>query len=395
MNILVLNAGSSSLKYQVIEMPSQLMKCVGLVERIGMEDAIFTHVKNDKKHTEVLSILNHEASLQKIAATLLDSKIGVINSVDEIEAVGHRVVHGGSKFSKTTIVNQEVKDNIRELFDLAPLHNPANLTGIEIAETIFTEAKQIAVFDTAFHQTMPKEAYQYAIKGDFLDKHHIRGYGFHGTSHKYVSEKAIQYLGLEKSKNIITIHLGNGCSMSAIKNGKSIENSLGFGPMNGLIMGTRSGDIDQSVIFFLMKKLNKPADEVANLLNKESGMQGLTGFSDLREISEKAENGNKDCQNALNLAAYRIKKYIGAYASVLNGLDAIIFTAGIGENSSLMRKLACENLDFIGINLDKEKNNVRSAALREIQTKSSKVKILVIPTNEEIEIAKQSYQLIK
>lgn len=395
MNILVLNAGSSSLKYQVIEMPSQLMKCVGLVERIGMEDAIFTHVKNDKKHTEVLSILNHEASLQKIAATLLDSKIGVINSVDEIEAVGHRVVHGGSKFSKTTIVNQEVKDNIRELFDLAPLHNPANLTGIEIAETIFTEAKQIAVFDTAFHQTMPKEAYQYAIKGEFLDKHHIRGYGFHGTSHKYVSEKAIQYLGLEKSKNIITIHLGNGCSMSAIKNGKSIENSLGFGPMNGLIMGTRSGDIDQSVIFFLMKKLNKPADEVANLLNKESGMQGLTGFSDLREISEKAENGNKDCQNALNLAAYRIKKYIGAYASVLNGLDAIIFTAGIGENSSLMRKLACENLDFIGINLDNEKNNVRSAALREIQTKSSKVKILVIPTNEEIEIAKQSYQLIK
>ena len=395
MNILVLNAGSSSLKYQVIEMPSQLMKCVGLVERIGMEDAIFTHVKNDKKHTEVLSILNHEASLQKIAATLLDSKIGVINSVDEIEAVGHRVVHGGSKFSKTTIVNQEVKDNIRELFDLAPLHNPANLTGIEIAENIFTEAKQIAVFDTAFHQTMPKEAYQYAIKSEFLDKHHIRGYGFHGTSHKYVSEKAIQYLGQEKSKNIITIHLGNGCSMSAIKNGKSIENSLGFGPMNGLIMGTRSGDIDQSVIFFLMKKLNKPADEVANLLNKESGMQGLTGFSDLREISEKAENGNKDCQNALNLAAYRIKKYIGAYASVLNGLDAIIFTAGIGENSSLMRKLACENLDFIGINLDNEKNNVRSAALREIQTKSSKVKILVIPTNEEIEIAKQSYQLIK
>lgn len=394
MNIIVLNAGSSSLKYQVIEMPSQLVKCVGLVERIGMDDAIFTHEKDDEEHNEILSIVNHEIGLQKIAKTLLDENIGVINSVDEIEAVGHRVVHGGSKFSKTTIVNQEVKDNIRDLFDLAPLHNPANLTGIEIAETIFTKAKQIAIFDTAFHQTMPKEAYQYAIKNEFLEEHKIRAYGFHGTSHKYVSEKAIQHLGEENSKNIITIHLGNGCSMSAIKNGKSIENSLGFGPMNGLVMGTRSGDIDQSVIFFLMKKLNKSADEVSNLLNKNSGMQGLTGFSDLREISEKADNGNEDCQNALNLAAYRIKKYIGSYASILNGLDAIVFTAGIGENSSLMRKLSCENLDFLGINLDEEKNAIRSKEIREIQTESSKVKVLVIPTNEEIEIAKQSYQLL-
>ena len=395
MKILVLNAGSSSLKYQVIEMPSQKVKCVGLVERIGMDDAIFTHEKGDEEHSEVLPILNHKVGLQKIAKTLLNDKIGVINSVDEIEAVGHRVVHGGSKFSKTTIVNKEVKDNIRELFDLAPLHNPANLTGIEIAETIFTSAKQIAIFDTAFHQTMPKEAYQYAIKNEFLDKHHIRAYGFHGTSHKYVSEKAIQHLGEENSKNIITIHLGNGCSMSAIKNGKSIENSLGFGPMNGLVMGTRSGDIDQSVIFFLMKKLNKTADEVSNLLNKNSGMQGLTGFSDLREISQKAVNGNEDCQNALNLAGYRIRRYIGSYTAILNDLDAIVFTAGIGENSSLMRKLACENLDFLGINLDANRNNIRSKELREIQAKTSKVKILVIPTNEEIEIAKQSYQLLK
>ncbi|PQJ78510.1 acetate/propionate family kinase [Polaribacter porphyrae] len=390
MNILVINAGSSSLKYQVIEMPSETVKCVGLVERIGMNNAIFTHEKNDEEYSEVLPILNHEVGLKKITKTLLDPKIGVINSVDEIEAVGHRVVHGGSKFSKTTIVNQEVKDNIRELFDLAPLHNPANLTGIEIAETIFTSAKQIAIFDTAFHQTMPKEAYQYAIKNEFLQKHHIRAYGFHGTSHKYVSEKAIEHLGEESSEKIITIHLGNGCSMSAIKNGKSIENSLGFGPMNGLIMGTRSGDIDQSVIFFLMKKLNKTAEEVSNLLNKNSGMKGLTGFSDLREISEKAENGDENCKNALNLAGYRIRKYIGAYTAALNGLDAIIFTAGIGENSSLMRKLACENLDFLGINLDLEKNKIRSKEIREIQTDSSKIKVLVIPTNEEIEIAKQS-----
>ena len=394
MNILVLNAGSSSLKYQVISMPSQIVKCVGLVERIGMQDAVFTHEKENNEHKEVLPIVNHEVGLQKIAKTLLDDKIGVISSVDEIKAVGHRVVHGGSKFSKTTIVNKEVKDNIRDLFDLAPLHNPANLTGIEIAETIFTSAKQIAIFDTAFHQTMPKEAYQYAIKNEFLNKHHIRAYGFHGTSHKYVSEKATAYLGETNAKKIITIHLGNGCSMSAIKNGKSIDTSMGFAPSNGLLMGTRSGDIDQSVIFFLMKKLNKTAEEVANLLNKQSGMQGLTGFSDLREISEKAEKGDENCTNALNLAAYRIRKYIGAYTAALNGLDAIVFTAGIGENSALMRKLACKNLTFLGINLDEDKNAIRSKNIREIQKEDTNVKILIIPTNEEIEIAKQSYQLL-
>ena len=395
MNILVLNAGSSSLKYQVIKMPEQTVKCVGLVERIGMEDAIFSHEKNDIKYTETLPILNHKIGLQKIAKTLLDKKIGVINNVDEIEAVGHRVVHGGSKFSKTFIINTEVKEIIRNLFDLAPLHNPANLTGIEIAETIFTKAKQIAIFDTAFHQTMPKEAYQYAIKNSYLEDHKIRAYGFHGTSHKYVSEKAIEFLGKDSSEKLITIHLGNGCSMSAIKDGKSIENSLGFGPMNGLIMGTRSGDIDQSVIFFLMKKLNKSAEEVNNLLQKESGMLGLTGYSDLREITEKAANGDENCKNGLDLAGYRIRKYIGSYSAILNGLNAIIFTAGIGENSSEMRALACKELDFLGIELDLEKNKIRSKEIREIQTKNSKIKILVIPTNEEIEIAKQSYLLLK
>ena len=394
MNILVLNAGSSSLKYQLIEMPAKTVKCVGLVERIGMEDAIFNHEKGEDEYSEVLPILNHEIGLKKIAETLLDAKLGVIKSVDEIVAVGHRVVHGGNKFSSTVVVTEEVKDSIRELFDLAPLHNPANLTGIEIAETIFTSAKQIAIFDTAFHQTMPKEAYQYAINNSYLDEHKIRAYGFHGTSHKFVSEKAIEYLG-EKSKNIITIHLGNGCSMSAIKDGKSIENSLGFGPMNGLVMGTRSGDIDQSVIFYLMKKLNKTADEVSNLLNKESGMKGLTGFSDLREISEKAESGDEKCQNALELAAYRIKKYIGSYTTALNGLDAIVFTAGIGENSALMRQMSCENMDFFGIELDDAKNAIRSKEIREIQKETGKTKILIIPTNEEIEIAKQSYNLLK
>tara|TARA_R110001592_G_scaffold18723_4_gene77422 strand:+ start:1375 stop:2559 length:1185 start_codon:yes stop_codon:yes gene_type:complete len=394
MNILVLNAGSSSLKYQVIEMPSEMVKCVGLIERIGFDDAIFTHEKDAEKLSKTLPIKDHKIGLQKIAKTLLDDKIGVIKSVNEIDAVGHRVVHGGSKFSKTVIITEEVKNNIRELFDLAPLHNPANLMGIEIAETIFSSAKQIAIFDTAFHQTMPKVAYQYAIPNSYLEDHKIRAYGFHGTSHKYVSEKAIEYLG-EKSKNLITIHLGNGCSMTAIKDGKSIETSLGLGPTNGLVMGTRAGDIDQSVIFFLMKKLNKSADEVNNLLQKKSGMLGLTSFSDLREIENEASKGNEDCINALQIAAYRIKKYIGAYTAILNGVDAIVFTAGIGENSSLMRKLASENLDFLGIKLNENKNEIRSKEVREIQTEDSKVKILVIPTNEELEIAKQSYQLLK
>lgn len=395
MNILVLNAGSSSLKYQVIEMPSQQVKCVGLIERIGMDDAIFTHQKEENKTTEILKILNHETGLKKIAATLLDSKIGVLNSVSEIVAVGHRVVHGGSKFSKTVLIDEEVKTSIRNLFDLAPLHNPANLTGIEIAETIFTDAKQIAIFDTAFHQTMPKKAYQYAIKNEFLEKHHIRAYGFHGTSHKYVSEKAIEYLGEENSKKIITIHLGNGCSISAIENGKSVEHSLGFGPMNGLVMGTRAGDIDQSVIFYLMNSLGKSANEVSNLLQKEGGLMGLTGFSDLREIEKAANNNDENCINALQLTSHRIKKFIGAYAAILNGVNAIIFTAGIGENSSLMRKIVCENLDFLGIMLDDEKNTSNSRDFREIQAENSSVKILVIPTNEELEIAKQVYQLLE
>lgn len=394
MKILVLNAGSSSLKYQVIQMPSEKVLCIGLVERIGLNNAVFSHKKCSKEFTETTSIENHKKALQKVATILIDKKIGVITSVEDIDAVGHRVVHGGSKFGETVVVTQEVKNNIRDLFDLAPLHNPANLTGIEIAETVFTSAKQIAVFDTAFHQTMPQKAYQYAIDNSYLQQHHIRAYGFHGTSHKYVSEKAIEKLDKKESK-IITIHLGNGCSMAAIKNGKTIDTSMGFGPMNGLIMGTRSGDIDPSVIFLLMKKFDKSAEEVNTILQKESGMLGLTGYSDLREISEKANKGNINCKNALELAAYRIQKFIGAYTAALNGLDAIVFTAGIGENSDIMRKLVCENLDFLGIDLDTNKNAVRSKEVRELQTESSKVKILVIPTNEEIEIAKQSYRQLK
>jgi len=394
MNLLVLNAGSSSLKYQLIEMPSERVKCMGIVERIGMKNALFSHEITTEVHKETLLIENHEQALNKIAETLMHPEIGVLQHVDEIEAVGHRVVHGGDKFKETVVVTEEVKDSIRELFALAPLHNPVNLKGIEIAETIFTRAKQVAIFDTAFHQTLPKEAYQYALPNEYLDVHKIRAYGFHGTSHKYVSEKAIAYLG-KKSKRIISIHLGNGCSMSAIKEGKSIENSLGFGPMNGLVMGTRSGDLDPSVIFYLNKKLNKSTAEINELLQKESGLKGLTGYSDLRDIEKAANQGDENCLNALKIVSYRIKKFIGSYTAVLNGLDALIFTAGIGENSSLMRLLSCADLEYLGIELDPKKNEIRSKEIREMQQTDAPVKILVIPTNEELEIAKQSHALLK
>jgi len=329
-----------------------------------------------------------------LSKQLLDKETGIIKSSDAIDIVGHRVVHGGKHFSNTTEITQVVKEKIKALSSLAPLHNPANLEGIEVAEAIFPNAKQVAVFDTAFHQSIPEHAYKYAIPNEFLEKHNIRLYGFHGTSHKYVSEKAIEYLGKQNSK-IITIHLGNGCSMTAIKNGKSIDHTLGFSPVNGLIMGTRSGDIDQSIIFHLAKKFNYSLDEINSLLQNKSGMLGLTGFSDLRDIQAGAEKGNKDCKLALQMNAYRIKKYIGSYAAIMNGLDAIVFTAGIGENSPEMRQRVCEDLDYLGIILDINKNQVRPDKLTVVSTDASKVKVLVIPTNEELEIAKQSMELFE
>ncbi|WP_457609698.1 acetate/propionate family kinase [Lutibacter sp.] len=394
MKILVINSGSSSIKYQLFNMPQEEVICSGLVERIGLKDAEIHYKSIANKMDEVTDIPNHKIGLEKIVNLLLDVEIGVLKSTSEIEAVGHRVVHGGSTFSNTTIINKEVKDKIKALFSLAPQHNPANYEGIVVAEKMFSKATQIAVFDTAFHQTIPVEAYKYAIPTKFFDEEHIRLYGFHGTSHKYVSEKAIAYLGIDDSK-IITIHLGNGCSMTAVKNGKSIDHSLGFGPVTGLIMGSRSGDIDHAIIFYLVNSLGYKLDEVNNLLQKESGMLGLTGFSDLRDIEAEAGKGNKECQLALDMNAYRIKKYIGSYAAAMNGLDAIVFTAGIGENSDVIRKLVCNNMEYLGIDLDIEKNNIRAKKITEIHKNNSKTKILIIPTNEEVEIAKQSYQLIK
>lgn len=397
MKILIINSGSSSIKYQLIEMPANEVICSGMIDRIGLETSNLSYLTKDSKIEEIEPIPNHKIGLEKIARLLMDEKTGVIKSTLEVHAVGHRVVHGGGSFSNTVIINEDVKKKIKQLFDLAPLHNPANLEGIKVASTIFNTAQQVAVFDTAFHQTIPVVAHKYALPNYLLTENKIRLYGFHGTSHKYVSEKAIDYLkdtAINNGAKIISIHLGNGCSMTAIKDGKSIDHSLGFGPMNGLIMGTRSGDVDQSVIFYLVNSLGYSLEAVNTMLQKQSGMLGLTGFSDLRDIEENAQNGNVDCQLALAMNAYRIKKYIGSYAAALNGLDTIIFTAGIGENSSYIRKLVCTDMEYFGIELDAQKNEVRSKEIREINTLQSKIKILVIPTNEELEIANQVYDLL-
>lgn len=393
MQILILNSGSSSIKFQLFTMPEAKVICSGLVERIGLEQSKITYTSKNESVEKEEKINTHKDGLHLIANLLMNTKVGVIQSASEIQAVGHRVVHGGSTFAQTVEVTEEVKQKIEKLSSLAPLHNPANLEGIIVAEEIFPTAKQIAVFDTAFHQTIPVEAYKYAIPNVFLEENNIRVYGFHGTSHKYVSEKAIDFLGQEQSK-IITIHLGNGCSMTAVKNGKSVDHTLGFAPMNGLIMGTRCGDIDPAVIFYMANSLGYSLSKVNTLLQKESGMLGLTGYSDLRDIESEAAKGNLECQLALQMSAYRIQKYIGAYTAAMNGLDAIVFTAGIGENSKVMRNMVCKDLAFFGIELDTDKNDIRSKDIRDISLSKSRVKILVIPTNEELEIAKQSFELV-
>lgn len=393
MNILIINAGSSSIKFEVLQMPNEKIVCSGIVERIGSEDAILKYRSDTVEFEEVDAIATHTEALQKIVGFLLDPQRGSIKNVQEIDAIGHRVVHGGDSFAATTLITEKVKAEIMEYAALAPLHNPHNLKGIKIAEKLFPNAKQVAVFDTAFHQTMPVTARKYALPDTFFTEHQIKVYGFHGTSHKYVSEKAKAYLGNTSSK-IISIHLGNGCSMTAVVNGKSRDHSMGFAPSNGLIMGSRSGDIDHSIIFYLINTLGYTAEQVNTLLTKKSGMLGLTGFTDLRDIQAGAENGNAACQLALDMNTYRIKKYIGAYVAAMNGLDAIVFTAGIGENSATIRKMVCTDMDYLGLTLDDNKNEIRSTTLREINTETSKVKILVIPTNEELEIAKQVFGLV-
>jgi len=398
MNILVVNAGSSSIKYQLIDMVTELPLSTGIVERIGLEEGNIKHKYVvdgvEKNITEAFPIPDHAIGLKRVAELLVDKKVGVIADPSEIKAVGHRLVHGGEAFTKTVLITDEVKIKMRELFPLAPLHNPANLIGVEVAEKVFPNAAQVGVFDTAFHQTMPAVAYRYAIPEKMYSDYGIRKYGFHGTSHKYVSEKAIEYLGKADVK-IITIHLGNGASMAAVDGRVCIDTSMGIGPLNGLIMGTRSGTIDPSIIFYLVEQKGYSIEEVNRILNKESGMQGLTGDTDMRDIEIRYKNGDEAAVLAYEMYAYRIKHFIGSYTAALNGLDVIVFTAGIGENDALARKMVCENMDFFGIELDEEKNAVRSKEIREINTADSKTKVLVIPTNEELEIAKQSYELVK
>lgn len=398
MNIFVINSGSSSLKYQLFKMPSSQPVCSGLVERIGQEDSVIIHkiYKDGEEETLKLKIdiPNHEKGLHEVNALLSNSEFGVVKDGAEIAVVGHRIVHGGELFSTTTIITSEVKEKMKETFQLAPLHNPSGYLGVEVAEKIFEKATQVAVFDTAFHQTMSSEAYRFAIPNSYYTDYNIRSYGFHGTSHKYVSEQANAYLGTKESK-LISIHLGNGCSMTAIKNGQSIDTSMGFGPLSGLIMGTRSGDIDPTIIFYLVNTLGHDIEKVSNVLNKESGMFGLTGFSDMRDITNAINDGNADAKLAYDMYSYRIKKYIGAYVAALNGLDAIIFTAGVGENDALIREMICENMEYLGIQINRELNNMRKPGLREINVADSKVKVLIVPTNEELEIANQCYALLE
>ncbi len=397
-NILVVNAGSSSIKYQLIDMITELPLSSGIVERIGLKEGTLIHktfiegVEN--KIVETFPIPNHTVGLERVAELLTDKKIGVIADPSEIKAVGHRVVHGGEAFTKTVEINNDIKAKVKELFPLAPLHNPANLTGIEVAEKVFPNAVQIAVFDTAFHQTIPDVAYRYAIPAELYENMGIRKYGFHGTSHKFVSQKAIEYLGKSDTK-IITIHIGNGASMAAVKNGVCVDTSMGLGPLNGLIMGTRSGDIDPSIIFYLVEQKGYSIEEVSTLLNKKSGMVGLTGDTDMRDIESRVIKGDAIAELSYKMYAYRIKQYIGNYAAAMNGLDAIVFTAGIGENDSIIRNLVCENMNYFGLELNGEKNKIRTSKIREINNEGAKTKILVIPTNEELEIARQSFELIK
>ncbi len=397
MNIFVINTGSSSLKYQLFKMPDEQPVCTGLIERIGTDNSGITHKTyingEESVIKEKVRLNDHEAGLYEVTRLLTDKKIGVISSLNDIEVVGHRAVHGGETFSATTFITDEVMDKIKELFSLAPLHNPANYIGIQVAQKVFPAAKQVAVFDTAFHQTMPPKAFRFAIPQSYYTKHHIRAYGFHGTSHKYVAAKAAEYLN-KKDAKIITIHLGNGSSMAAIDKGHSVDTTMGLGPVGGLIMGTRSGDIDPSVIFHLLEQLNYTPAEVIELLNKKSGMIGLTGHSDMRDIHKLANDGDKNAELAFELYAYRIKKYIGAYAAVLNGLDAIVFTAGVGENDTDIRKRVCTNMQYLGIHIDEAKNIAPEKGTREINTADSPVKVLVVPTNEELEIVKQCYELV-
>lgn len=392
--IIAINAGSSSLKFQLFEMPNEDVITKGLIERIGMDDSVFNITVKGEKQSVTTDIPNHDVAVKLLLSKLTD--LGIIQSLDEIEGVGHRVVHGGEAFADSVLINEDVLNKIEELSEFAPLHNPANLTGIKAFKNVLPNVPAIAVFDTAFHQTMPKSSYVYSLPREYYTEFGIRKYGFHGTSHKYVSERAAELLGRPLSSlRLISCHLGNGASITAIEGGKSIDTSMGFTPLAGLTMGTRSGDIDPALIPYMMEKTNKTAEEVIDVLNKKSGMLALSGFSsDLRDIEEQAADGNERAELALTVFASHIHKYIGSYAARMYGVDAIIFTAGIGENSDTIRARVLNGLEFMGVYWDPALNEVRGDE-RYISYPHSPVKVLVIPTDEEVMIARDVVRLSK
>lgn len=396
MNVLVINCGSSSLKYQLINSDSEEVLAKGLCERIGIDGAIVHQPKGgDKVKTEV-SMPNHTAAVKLVIEKLTDPQVGVIKSLDEIDAVGHRIVHGGEKFATSVVLNDEVLKAIEDCNDLAPLHNPANLIGINACREIMPNVPMVGVFDTAFHQTMPKKAYLYGLPLSYYEKYKVRRYGFHGTSHDFVSKRAAEILGKDrKDLKIIVCHLGNGASISAVKNGESVDTSMGLTPLEGLIMGTRSGDLDPAIITFIAGKEGISADEVINVCNKKSGVLGLSGgvSSDFRDLSAAAAEGNKAAETALETYAYRVAKYIGAYAAAMNGVDVIAFTAGVGENDAKVREAVGQYLGFLGANVDPAKNNVHGEEAV-ISGADAKVTVMVVPTNEELAIARETVRLV-
>ena len=396
MNILVINCGSSSLKYQLINSETEGVLAKGLCERNGIDGMLTYQPEGGEKEKSEIAMPTHTEAINAVLAALTNEKSGVIKSLSEVGAVGHRVVHGGEKFTSSCLINDESMKAIEECNDLAPLHNPANLIGIRACQELMPGVPMVAVFDTAFHQTMPDVAYTYGIPYEYYEKYKVRRYGFHGTSHSYVSKRTAEIVGKPYDQmKIIVCHLGNGASISAVNCGKSVDTSMGLTPLEGLVMGTRSGDLDPAIIDFVGKKEGLSLDEMNEVLNKKSGMLGISGVSsDGRDLEAAAETGNKRAQLALDVFDYRVIKYIGAYAAAMNGVDAIAFTAGIGENNIKMRKDVCSSLTYLGVKLDEEKNNVRGEE-RIISADDSKVQVLLVPTNEELAIARETLALVK
>lgn len=400
MKVLVINCGSSSFKYQLLEMPAGNALCSGLVERIGDAVGSLTHkvIKGaeETKYSFEQPFPDHTAGMHAVVKLLTDAEKGVIKDLSEITAVGHRTVQGGERFQKACVVGEEEIQAIRDLSPLAPLHNPANLQGIEVAQKLFPNAPSVAVFDTEFHATMPPKAFMYAIPYEYYEKQRVRRYGFHGTSHQYVSETAAEFLGKNVDEfNCITCHLGNGCSITAVKNGKSFDTSMGMTPLAGVVMGTRSGDIDPALHAFLAENSGLNIKEIDNMLNKQSGLKGICGVNDMRDIHSAREKGDEKAQLAFDIFCHRIRSYIGAYYAVLGRVDAIVFTAGIGENDNLARAEICKDLEHLGIGIDLAENDKRSGRPRSVSPAGTRVPVLVVPTNEELAIAKATLKVLQ